>query len=227
MLKEIAEVVLIPIAIAGVVVRATFKATDIQKESAEKIAEIQETRALEQHIQGKDVDVTEQFFALLDKPDICRHPGRVKILLRMASFDHSERINRQYLEECPRKEASSERKEHEKLADKAIDKVARDQARKLISALEGSARSSARTQLTDLYAKRPEIVSQELARAVSKNYDNYRLTLGVLVVLGSAPDSWLAEGDLKAQFQNLQNSPLKQDSTFSKWLKRANENMKT
>ena len=186
-LKEIAEVLLIPFAIAGVGMWATMKATEIQKDSGNEIAKIQGEQTLKQHIEGKDVDLTEQFFALLDKPEICSQRGLVDILLEMVSIDHSERINRLYLKECPPPYSTEKKQEYEASANSAIDKAARNQASKLIAALECSARRAARTQLAELYSKRPAIVGKELARAISENYDNYRVTLGVLVVLGSVP----------------------------------------
>ena len=223
-LKEVAEVVLIPLAIAGVGVWATMKATEIQKGSANEIARIQGEQVLGQHIEGKDVDLTEQFFILLDKPDKCSQRGRVDILLEMVSIDHAERINSQYLRECP---PSKSPKNNEASAISAINKAARNQASKLIAALEGSARRAARTQLTELYSKRPAIVGEELARAISESYDNYRVTLGVLVVLGSVPGGWSTDAVLEKQIEKLQNSPFKTDSTFSTWLKSAKTNKRT
>ena len=79
-LKEIAEVALIPIAIAGVGGWATIEATRIQEEhairtatiqesNAERLAKIQADQALTQHIEGKDVDVAELFLTLLTRMD--------------------------------------------------------------------------------------------------------------------------------------------------------------
>ena len=65
-----------------------------------------------------------------------------------------------------------------------------------------------------------------LASAIKENFKNYQVTLGALVVLGSANNGWNATGDIGTQFNALNESPNMRDSTFKEWYNKAKENKK-
>lgn len=221
MIKKIGEVILIPLVIAVVGVFATLKATQIQKESSEEIAEAQGRQALIQHLEGKDLAITDNFLSLLNTPEICSRAGRVYMLIDMASYDHSIRIKEQFEKECPPVNEQTKNG-----AQDAVDNAAREQAKKLIAALSGSARKTARNELTKLYEQSPEIVGTELSKALSENKDNYRISLGVLVVLGSVSAGWVPDQALVSQMSDLESSNLNKDKTFTTWFNEAKENKK-
>ncbi|MGH9890570.1 MAG: hypothetical protein ACREA0_01005 [bacterium] len=64
-----------------------------------------------------------------------------------------------------------------------------------------------------------------MADTLAKSANSYRVTLGVLVVLGSVEEGWQPVANLQGLLAGFSKSPFVDDPTFSRWLVRARENV--
>ncbi len=88
-------------------------------------------------------------------------------------------------------------------------------------------RHAARSRLASLYEHTPKEVENALVSSIKSKGKNYRIELGVLVVLGKVKNGWNPEGEIKTQFEELKQSPNMTDETFKYWYHEANQNKKT
>lgn len=223
--KEIADIVVIPVTICVIGVWATFQATDTQNKNAKELADSQYELSEKHHAQDVNLQVTNDFFRLLEKANVCESNSRVGFLIGEATPKRATILKKILLEHCTQE--GVEEKGIAKITKSANVAVADSKIGEidnLIADLQGSGRRVARTKLTKLYEENEKLVADQFVIAIKENFNNYRTTIGILVVLSSVDNGWEHSGELFKEFQRLQTSPNMKDKTFSKVYSEAGNN---
>jgi len=223
--KEIADIVVIPVTICVIGVWATFQATDTQNRNAKDLADSQYELSEKHHAQDVNLQVTNEFFRLLEKENVCESNSRVEFLIGEATPKRATILKKILLEHCTQE--GVEEKGIAKITKSANVAVADSKISEidnLIADLQGSGRRVARIKLTKLYEENEKLVADQFVIAIKENFNNYRATLGILVVLSSVDNGWEQSGELFKEFQRLQTSPNMKDATFSKVYSEAGNN---
>jgi hypothetical protein len=221
--KEIADILVIPVTICVIGVWATFRATDTQNKNAKELADSQYELSEKHHAQDVNLQVTNEFFRLLETSDVCKSSGRIEFVIGEATPKRATALKQIFIDHC-KQEGTKELEQITESASTAVNDAKIKEIDGLIADLQGTGRRVARTRLMKLYEENELLVAQQFANSIKEDFNNYRTTLGILVVLSSVEGGWTQEGDLLKELERLENSPNMKDRTFKKTYNDAKDN---
>lgn len=222
--KSIFEVLIVPLAICAVGFYATMSTTntqiensnrqnDTQIKSSETIADTQAERSRHNHLENKDLDITKSVITILSSANGCNAQNEVNLLIAMATSEQSEKLKELYLEKCA---AYGEKKIMDDL-NKAVRQSEKNEVENIISELTGENRRTARTNLSSLFLKKKDLVSDIMADAIKANPKSYGIPLGILVALANANYEFKTGSNLGKSLSLIKKNPNFKDETFKNW----------
>ncbi len=223
--KEIADIVIIPIVICAIGIWATNKSTQTQNTNARELAEEQYRLSERHQLQNVNIEALGHFYLLLNSNKSCELNNQIDMLISEVGSDLGKKMKRIHLGKCKDNTniAIIDLENSSKIAIKAsIEK----QIKERIIDLSGAARRISRQELVPLFEEHEELVAQHFSSAIKDNFENYRITLGILVVLSKVNMNWDSTRELGEEILKLDKSPNITDPTFEKYLSKANDNKK-
>jgi len=169
--KSLLEILIVPLAICGIGYYATITTNDTQIKnannlnhtqissssnltnsqikSAETLADTQANRSRINHLELKDLQITNSIISKLSTTTGCKLESEINLLITMATPKQSEKLEKLYLIKC-----SIDKKSDIAISlNKSVIQSRKNEILNIISELSGDNRRSARVNLSSIYMK--------------------------------------------------------------------------
>lgn len=221
---KLVAAVLTPFAIWRVGVWATNESTSTEREHTKNMAEIAYDRSRKDYLESKDLEITKTYVQAMQDKVMCNREAQVSLVIALATPGLADRLRNDFSITCSKSEDPAASSEKGTVRGAVVQsKIAA--IKTSLSNLEGLGNGIARSELRNQLQESPELAAPLLADALATNSRNYKITLGVLVALGSVNSGWKGDGELLKQFKLLRGSPNMRNKTFEEWYARAEKNI--